>query len=221
MRVLIVEDEIDLATTLADGLRAEGFAVDVAGDGASALAQLESQSADVVVLDRDLPVIHGDTVCRELASRGNPARILMLTASGTLADRVRGLDMGADDYLPKPFAYLELVARIRALGRRNAESTGDSSGILERQGLRLDTRRRLVERDGRPLRLTPKEMGVLQALLEADGGVLTPVRLLDEVWDDPFDRTQGVVKVVVHSLRRKLGDPPVLHTEAGHGYRIR
>lgn len=218
MRVLIVEDEDDLARTLADGLRDEGFTVDTAADGAAALVHLGRHDADVVVLDRDLPVLHGDAVCRALVAAEHPARILMLTAAGTLSDRVTGLDLGADDYLAKPFAYLELVARIRALGRRGG--TAAAGRVLERQGVRLDTDRRIAERDGRPLRLTPKEMAVLQALLEADGGVLTPTDLLDAVWEDPFDTSRGVVKVVVFSLRRKLGDPPVISTEAGHGYRI-
>lgn len=218
MRVLIVEDEDDLARTLADGLRDEGFTVDTAADGAAALVHLGRHDADVVVLDRDLPVLRGDAVCRALVAAEHPARILMLTAAGTLSDRVSGLDLGADDYLAKPFAYLELVARIRALGRRGGTAT--AGRVLERQGVRLDTDRRIAERDGRPLRLTPKEMAVLQALLEADGGVLTPTDLLDAVWEDPFDTSRGVVKVVVFSLRRKLGDPPVISTEAGHGYRI-
>ena len=218
MRVLIVEDEDDLARTLADGLRDEGFTVDTAADGAAALVHLGRHDADVVVLDRDLPVLHGDAVCRALVAAEHPARILMLTAAGTLSDRVTGLDLGADDYLAKPFAYLELVARIRALGRRGG--TAAAGRVLERQGVRLDTDRRIAERDGRPLRLTPKEMAVLQALLEADGGVRTPTDLLDAVWEDPFDTSRGVVKVVVFSLRRKLGDPPVISTEAGHGYRI-
>ncbi len=219
MRLLIAEDEADLAEALADGLRREGFTVDVVGDGSKALDHVATHDVDVVVLDRDLPVLHGDVVCRALVAAANPARILMLTAAGTLSDRLTGLELGADDYLAKPFAYLELLARIRALGRRGGPA--GRNAVLERGGVRLDTARRIAERDGRPLRLTPKEMAVLQALLEADGGVLTPTRLLDEVWDDPFDRTRGVVKVVVHSLRRKLGDPPVIHTEAGHGYRIR
>ncbi len=218
MRLLIVEDEADLAQVLADGLRHEGFGVDVAGDGASALALLGTTDVDVVVLDRDLPVLHGDAVCRALVAAGHPARILMLTASGTLSDRVAGLDLGADDYLAKPFAYVELVARIRALGRRGG--TGGRGQILECEGVRLDPGRRIAERDGRPIRLTPKEMGVLEVLLQADGGVVTTSELLDEVWEDPLDRSRSIVKVVIFALRRKLGLPPVIHTDAGFGYRI-
>ena len=218
MRLLIVEDETDLAQVLTDGLRHEGFVVDVAGDGASALAHLGTNDVDVVVLDRDLPVLHGDAVCRALVAAEHPARILMLTAAGSLSDRVAGLDLGADDYLAKPFAYVELLARIRALGRRGG--IGNRNGVLERDGVRLDTDRRIAERDGRPVRLTPKEMGVLQVLLEADGGVVTPSELLDEVWEESFDRSRGVVKVVIFALRRKLGLPPVIHTDAGLGYRI-
>jgi len=142
----------------------------------------------------------------------------MLTASSTLSDRVAGLDLGADDYLAKPFAYVELVARIRALGRRGG--TGGRGQILECEGVRLDPDRRIAERDGRPIRLTPKEMGVLEVLLQADGGVVTTSELLDEVWEDPLDRSRSIVKVVIFALRRKLGLPPVIHTDAGFGYRI-
>ena len=217
MRVLLVEDEADLADTLADGLRREGYLVDVARDGAAALSLAATTDVDVIVLDRDLPVLHGDAVCRTLVSQQYPARILMLTAAGTLGDRVAGLDLGADDYLAKPFAYLELLARIRALGRRTGTA---SSAVLEHSGVRLDSSRRIAERDGHPVRLTLKEFGVLEALLEAGGGWITAEDLLDAVWDEPLDRTRGVVKIVVHTLRRKLGAPAVIQSAAGYGYRM-
>ncbi len=217
MRVLLVEDEADLADTLADGLRREGYLVDVARDGAAALSLAATTDVDVIVLDRDLPVLHGDAVCRTLVSQQYPARILMLTAAGTLGDRVAGLDLGADDYLAKPFAYLELLARIRALGRRSGTA---SSAVLEHSGVRLDSSRRIAERDGHPVRLTLKEFGVLEALLEAGGGWITAEDLLDAVWDEPLDRTRGVVKIVVHTLRRKLGAPAVIQSAAGYGYRM-
>jgi len=217
MKVLLVEDEADLADTLADGLRREGYLVDLARDGAAALSIAAAVDIDVIVLDRDLPVLHGDAVCRTLVAQHYPGRILMLTAAGTLGDRVAGLDLGADDYLAKPFAYLELLARIRALGRR---SSAASNPVLEHSGVRLDTSRRIAERDGNPVRLTLKEFGVLEALLGAGGGWMSAEELLDEVWDEPLDRTRGVVKIVVHTLRRKLGAPTVIESAAGYGYRM-
>ncbi|MCU1440354.1 MAG: DNA-binding response regulator [Rhodoglobus sp.] len=218
MRLLIVEDETDLADALADGLRREGYLVDVARDGASALAMAGAADVDVIVLDRDLPVLSGDAVCRALVSQQYPARILMLTAAGTLGDRVAGLDLGADDYLAKPFAYVELLARIRALGRRGG--IRGSSPVLEHAGVRVDTVRRVAERDGSPVRLTLKEFGVLEVLLAANGGYVNADELLDEVWEEPDERTRGVVKIVVHTLRRKLGSPAVIHSAAGYGYRM-
>ncbi|WP_407361569.1 response regulator transcription factor [Microbacterium sp. LBN7] len=218
MRLLLVEDEADLADTLADGLRREGYHVDVARDGSSALAVAAGSDVDVIVLDRDLPVLSGDAVCRTLVAQQYPARILMLTAAGTLSDRVTGLDLGADDYLAKPFAYVELLARIRALGRR--VMSGRLNTVLEFSGIRLDTVRRVVERNGAPVRLTLKEFGVLEALLAAEGGFVSSDDLLDEVWDEPLERTRGVVKIVVHTLRRKLGAPAVIQSAAGHGYRM-
>lgn len=218
MRLLLVEDEVDLADTLADGLRREGYLVDVARDGASALTAAASSDVDVIVLDRDLPVLSGDAVCRTLVAQQYPARILMLTAAGTLNDRVEGLDLGADDYLAKPFAYVELLARIRALGRRAQSSRPNA--VLEFAGVRLDIVRRIVERDGIPIRLTLKEFGVLETLLAAEGGYVSADDLLDEVWDEPRERTRGVVKIVVHTLRRKLGSPAVVQSAAGHGYRV-
>ncbi|WP_136056976.1 response regulator transcription factor [Microbacterium sp. K24] len=218
MRLLLVEDEADLADTLADGLRREGYLVDVARDGSSALTAAASADVDVIVLDRDLPVLSGDAVCRTLVAQEYPARILMLTAAGTLGDRVAGLDLGADDYLAKPFAYVELLARIRALGRRGG--SGRQRAVLEFAGVRLDTVRRVVERNGTPMRLTLKEFGVLETLLAAEGGYVSSDDLLDEVWDEPLERTRGVVKIVVHTLRRKLGEPAVIQSAAGHGYRM-
>jgi DNA-binding response OmpR family regulator len=217
MRVLLVEDEVDLADTLADGLRREGYLVDVARTGADALALAGAADIDLVILDRDLPVLSGDAVCRTLVAQQYPARILMLTAAGTLGDRIAGLDLGADDYLAKPFAYLELLARIRALGRRGSAA---ASSMLEFAGVRLDTARRIAERDGSPVRLTLKEFGVLESLLGASGGYVSADELLEDVWDEPLERTRGVVKIVVHTLRRKLGQPPVIHSAAGYGYRI-
>ena len=217
MRLLLVEDEPDLADSLSDGLRREGYIVDVARDGAAALIAAARADVDVIVLDRDLPVLGGDAVCRTLVAQQYPARILMLTAAGTLGDRIEGLDLGADDYLAKPFAYLELLARIRALARR---ARPQASPVLEYAGVRLDVSRRIAERAGAPIRLTIKEFGVLETLLEAGGGYVTADELLDAVWDDPLNRTRGVVKIVVHTLRRKLGTPAVIESAAGYGYRM-
>lgn len=217
MRLLLVEDERDLADSLAEGLRAEGHQVDIAYDGTAALVKIGQTDVDIMILDRDLPFLHGDAVCRTLRAQGHPVRILMLTASATLDDRVSGLDLGADDYLPKPFAYVELLARIRALGRRTPSG---SSVVLAASGVRVDTVRRIAERDGLPLALTPKEFGVLEALLSADGGHLSVEDLLDEVWHNTVERSRSVVKITVHTLRRKLGQPEIIHTTPGHGYRI-
>lgn len=217
MRVLIVEDEIDLAQTLADGLRAEGYLVDVAHDGATALAAMGRADVDLLLLDRDLPVLGGDAVCRLLREQRHPVRILMLTASGGLDDRVTGLDLGADDYLAKPFAYVELLARIRALARRTSPS---GQTVLAAGGVRLDTVRRIAERDGHPVPLTPKELGVLETLLRAAGGYVSAEELLDEVWEHGSERSRSVVKFTVHTLRRKLGAPEVVATSPGLGYRI-
>ncbi len=217
MRVLLVEDEPELADVLADGLRREGYAVEVARDGATALSSLAAADADLMILDRDLPVLTGDAVCRALRDQGHPVRILMLTAAGTLDDRVAGLDLGADDYLPKPFAYVELLARLRALGRRAPAGSGT---VREAAGVRVDTVRRIAERDGRPLALTRKEYGVLEALLAADGGWVDADELRDEVWDDGGLRSRGVVKAAVHTLRRKLGAPDPIESAPGLGYRI-
>ncbi|MFE6127039.1 response regulator transcription factor [Streptomyces sp. NPDC056437] len=217
MRVLIVEDEEDLAEMIADGLRADGMTPDIALDGARALEMTAAADYDILVLDRDIPMIHGDALCRSLNIAGYPARILMLTAAGALEDIVEGLGHGADDYLAKPFSYLELVARLRALGRRGVAGT---PVVFERRGVRLDTVRRLAERDGRLLRLTAKELAVLEALLAADGGLVSTADLIDIVWDGEVDPSSTVPKVTIHQLRRKLGDPPLIETSQGLGYRI-
>ncbi|MGW5449424.1 response regulator transcription factor [Streptomyces asiaticus] len=217
MRVLVIEDEEELAGMIVEGLRAAGMAADVALDGGRAMEMVAVADYDVLVLDRDLPGIHGDAVCRMLGTTGYPARILMLTAAGSLSDIVDGLDQGADDYLSKPFSYAELIARLRALARRGPSGTPT---VLERHDLRLDTVRRIAERDGRLLRLTPKELGVLEALMSADGAPLGSRDLLEMVWDCDTDPLSTTVKVTVHQLRRKLGDPPVIETVPGFGYRL-
>ncbi len=217
MRVLIAEDHPDLVEILKEGLQAEGMAVDTAPDGGRALELLGVNGYDVLVLDRDLPVVHGDEVCRALVAGGAETRVLMLTAAGAVGDRVDGLSLGADDYLPKPFAFAELVARIRALGRRARPARPP---VLRRAGVRLDTARRVADRDGRVLNLTGKEFGVLEELLGADGSVVTSEELLERVWDayaDPFTNT---VRVTVMRLRRKLGEPGVIETVPSVGYRI-
>lgn len=217
MRLLIVEDERDLAAALARGLRREGWAVDVVFDGGSALEHAEVSDYDVVLLDRDLPVVHGDDVCSELHARGVPARILMLTAAASVDDRVSGLDRGADDYLPKPFDFAELAARLRALARRGTETR---TPVLERAGIALDPARHSATRDGRDLALTPKEFAVLEILLRADGRVVSAEELLERAWDAHTDPFTNAVRVVVMTLRRRLGDPPVIETVVGAGYRV-
>jgi DNA-binding response OmpR family regulator len=217
MRVLLVEDEERLANTIARGLRNEGLAVDVVLEGTSALAKAAVNDYDVVVLDRNLPGIHGDDVCRALVERQLPARILMLTAAGSIQDRVTGLDLGADDYLPKPFALKELVARIRALGRRAAAPVPP---ILTSADLSLDPARHVAERAGRDLELTKKEFGVLQTLLSANGRVVSAEELLEKVWDENTDPFTNVVRVTIMTLRRKVGEPPLIQTIPGVGYKI-
>lgn len=216
LRVLLVEDHPKLATTVAAGLRREGMAVDVAFDGHDALVHAAGTSYDVVVLDRDLPGVHGDQVCRTLVADGCASRVLMLTAAGTVADRVQGLGLGADDYLAKPFAFAELVARIRALARR---PTPALPPVLVHGDLSLDTARRAAVRAGRPLTLNPKELGVLEHLLASDGRVVTTEELLDAVWDEMADPFTKTVKVTISRLRAKLGDPPIIET-VSNGYRI-
>ncbi|MCW2611625.1 MAG: hypothetical protein QOC93_3741 [Actinomycetota bacterium] len=217
MRVLVVEDERDLADAVVRGLRREGMAVDVSYHGAEGHEMATVTRYDVVVLDRDLPGVHGDTICADLVSSGALTRVLMLTASGTVADRVEGLGIGADDYLPKPFAFDELVARVRALGRR---ATPVAPPVLAVGDVELDPARRSVTRAGRAVDLTRKEFGVLEVLLAARGGVVSSEELLERVWDanaDPFTTT---VRVTMMTLRKKLGDPALIETVVGSGYRV-
>ncbi|MEV4239816.1 response regulator transcription factor [Nocardia sp. NPDC050408] len=218
MRVLVVEDERLLADAIAHGLRRRAMAVDVVHDGADALERVAVNDYDVIVLDRDLPKVSGDTVCTSLTEAGSDARILMLTAAAAVAERVAGLGLGADDYLTKPFAFSELVARIQALGRRARPAT---PLVLERAGIRLDPHRLTVTRDGQPVSLSRKEFAVLDELLRADGGVVSAEQLLEKAWDENIDPFTGVVRYTIMMVRRKLGDPPVIETEAGVGYRIR
>ena len=217
MRVLVVEDEPLLADAIAEWLRREAFAVDVAYDGAAALERLGVNAYDVVVLDRDLPAVHGDTVCRSIVDGGAGTRILMLTAASAVRDRVAGLAIGADDYLPKPFAFLELSARVHALARR---AVSVAPPAYERAGIRLDPARHEVLRDAVPVPLSRKEFAVLHELLRADGGVVSAEDLLDRAWDEHIDPFTNVVRVTLMKLRRKLGDPPVIETVPGVGYRI-
>jgi DNA-binding response OmpR family regulator len=217
MRLLVAEDEPELAELIATGLREHGFAVDVSLDGDDALQKAWVNTYDAVVLDRDLPVVHGDVVCRKLLQAELPPRILMLTASGELDQRVDGLNLGADDYLAKPFAFAELVARIRALGRRPSLAT---TPVINRAGIRLDIGRMASWRDGRELRLTRKELGVLEVLLRADGAVISAEDLLERVWDENTDPFTNAVRITVGTLRKKLGQPPVIQTVVGAGYRI-
>ena len=217
MRVLIVEDEQRLADTVARGLRREGMAVDVAYDGLAAMQKAALNPYEVIVLDRNLPGKHGDDVCRELAAAQTPTRILMLTAAGAVEDRVEGLNLGADDYLAKPFSFDELVARIRALGRR---ATAPTPPVLTHGDLVLDPARRTVERGGRSLTFTKKEFGVLEVLLAAQGSVVSAEELLERVWDENTDPFTNVVRVTIMTLRRKLGDPPLVETVTGVGYQI-
>jgi DNA-binding response OmpR family regulator len=217
MRVLVTEDDEILARAVAAGLRREGMAVDVALDGEHALERLAVNRYDVVVLDRDLPGLPGDEVCRALAADRSPSRVLMLTAARSVRDRVEGLGLGADDYLPKPFDFAELIARIRALGRRAAAPQPAS---LEYGDLSLDPVRRVAVRAGRRLPLTPKELAVLECLLAADGRPVPAEELLERVWDEAADPFTTTVKTTVGRLRAKLGDPPVIQTVPGSGYRI-
>ncbi|KAB1906066.1 MULTISPECIES: response regulator transcription factor [unclassified Micromonospora] len=217
MRVLVVEDERNLADAIARGLRKRGMAVDVAYDGDAGHEAAFVTRYDVVILDRDLPGVHGDRICADLAASGALTRVLMLTASVTVADRVEGLRLGADDYLPKPFAFDELVARVQALGRR---ATPAAPPVLEVADLVLDPARRVVTRGGEPVDLTNKEFGVLAELLKARGAVVSSEELLERVWDANTDPFTTIVRVTVMTLRKKLGDPPLIDTVVGAGYRI-
>src|SRR5689334_16863805 len=221
MRVLVVEDQAELADDIADGLRDQGIGADVAYDGPAGIEKALMNSYDVVILDRDLPRVHGDAVCAVLAGSGlagsgSAARILMLTAANTVGDRVHGLNLGADDYLGKPFAFEELVARVRTLARRAPAA----APVIARGDIVFDRARRRVSRAGQPLSLTRKELGILEELLVADGGVVSTEDLLERVWDenaDPFTRT---VTVTIGRLRRKLGEPDPIDTVVGSGYRL-
>ncbi len=217
MRVLIAEDERRLADAIARGLRREGMAVDLAPDGTDALVKARVIRYDVLVLDRDLPGTHGDEVCRAVRDERPETGILMLTAAGTLDDLVEGLSIGADDYLPKPFRFAELVARIRALGRRSLPSRPP---LLVHRDIELDPARRTVTRDGSDVRLARKELAVLEALMAADGATVSAEELLERVWDDQIDPFTNVVRMTIMTLRRKLGDPPVVETVIGVGYRL-
>jgi DNA-binding response OmpR family regulator len=217
VRVLVVEDERLLADTITAGLRKHAMAVDVAYDGDAALERLAVNAYDVVVLDRQLPTVSGDDVCRALVDSGADARVLMLTAATAVRERVAGLGLGADDYLTKPFAFAELLARVHALARRARPA---APPVLCRGGIRLDPHRRHVTRDGEPLALTGKEFAVLAELLRADGGVVSAEQLLERAWDEHIDPFTGVVRFTIMMLRRKLGDPPLVQTVPGAGYRI-
>jgi DNA-binding response OmpR family regulator len=217
MRVLVAEDERTLADLVAEGLRRHAMAVDVVYDGAAALERVSVNDYDVLVLDRDLPMVHGDDVCRALAENGSRVRILMLTASGTVDDRVAGLDIGADDYLPKPFEYAELLARVRALGRRSRTSLPP---VLRRSGIVVDAPRRQAFRDGRYLPLSRKEYAVLEVLMRAQGSIVSAEEMLERAWDENTDPFTTVVKVTISKLRAKLGDPPAIVTVPGSGYRL-
>ncbi|MFG1920518.1 response regulator transcription factor [Cryptosporangium sp. NPDC048952] len=217
MRILVAEDESLLADAVAEWLRGEAHAVDIALDGATALERVDVNDYDVVVLDRDLPRVHGDDVCRAVAEQHPDVRILMLTAAAEIDDRVTGLAIGADDYLPKPFAFRELAARVTALGRRARPA---APTVLQRAGIRLDPHRREVFREGRYVPLSRKEFAVLTELLRADGTPVSAEQLLEKAWDENADPFTNAVRLTILKLRRKLGEPPVVLTEAGVGYRI-
>jgi len=217
VRVLVAEDEPRVAAAVARGLRREGMAVDVAPDGQAALFKARVNPYDVVVLDRDLPLVHGDDVCRELAAEQPATKVLMLTAARSTDALVEGLALGADDYLPKPFRFAELVARLRALGRRRGEALPP---VLRAGDLELDPGRRTATRAGAPLDLAPKEFAVLEALLAARGQVVSPEALVEQVWDEQLDPLSNTLRMTVMTLRRKLGEPALIETVRGSGYRL-
>jgi DNA-binding response OmpR family regulator len=217
MRVLVVEDERLLADSIAEGLRRLSMAVDVCYDGDAALERVGVHDYDVVVLDRDLPIVHGDEVCAAVLSTGGETRVLMLTAAAEVEDRVIGLGLGADDYLTKPFAFAELVARVQALARRARPALPP---VLERAGVVLDLPRHQVSRDGRFIPLAPKEFAVLEVLMRAEGAVVSPETLLEKAWDEYADPFTNAVRVAMMTLRRKLGTPQVIETVPGAGYRF-
>ncbi|WP_137815926.1 response regulator transcription factor [Gandjariella thermophila] len=217
MRILVVEDEQPLAEAIARGLRREGMAVDISLDGDSGHEKAMVTRYDVVVLDRDVPGMSGDELCREIVSSGALTRVIMLTASGAVEDRVEGLSLGADDYLAKPFAFPELVARVRALARRATPATPP---VLVAGDVELDPAKRTVTRAGRPIELTRKEFGVLEVLLSAAGSVVSSEELLERVWDENADPFTTTVRVTVMTLRKKLGEPGIIETVVGSGYRV-
>jgi DNA-binding response OmpR family regulator len=217
MKVLVVEDHQDLADAIARSLRRHALAVDLAVDGAAALDKVAASGYDVVVLDRDLPVVHGDDVCKTIVRDEPATRVIMLTASGALDDRVEGLAIGADDYLPKPFSMDELIARVRALGRRTAVARGP---VLTWADIVLDTARRTARRSDRDLALTNREFALLEYLMTIEGAVASAEELMERVWDDRLDPFSNAVRVTMLTLRRKLGEPPIIETLPGAGYRL-
>jgi DNA-binding response OmpR family regulator len=216
MRVLVVEDNSVVADAVAEGLRDQGMAVDVAYDGAAGIEKAMVNTYDVIILDRDLPRLHGDDLCQRIVDSPTTSRILMLTAAALVEDRVEGLNLGADDYLGKPFDFSELVARVRSLGRR----APSAPPVLSRGDVVVDRAHRTVIRAGQPVPLARKEIGVLEALMSADGAVVTAEQLLEQVWDEHADPFTNTVAVTVLRLRRKLGEPPLIETVIGGGYRI-
>jgi DNA-binding response OmpR family regulator len=217
VRVLVVEDSRALADGVAEGLRDQGIAVDIAYDGREAAAKLDLNAYEVVILDRDLPGLHGDTLCRMIAEGGSRAMVLMLTAAGSPGDRVSGLRLGADDYLAKPFHFPELVLRVRALARRQPAAR---ARVFRAAGIELDALRHVAARDGRQLDLSAREFAVLEALMRAQPAVLRAEDLLEQVWDEHADPFSNLVSVTISRLRRKLGDPPVIQTIPHVGYHI-